>query len=482
MIRKLVPVMLSVLVILALASPVMAHPLGNFTTNVHLGLDMGADRLDLLLVVDMAEIPTFREMSVVDTSEDGEVSPGEMDSYAATRCVSGGRDVDVRADTHLSLRPKTASLSFPPGEAGLETMRLECTYEATLEEGYETISIDNRVHDNRIGWSEIVVTASGLTIDTDLPEISPSQTLTSYPEGDPLQVRQGEITVTGKGEATSETTPTDQARPTDEGLVARLSGLAAATGPIALIAAVGLGVLHAMAPGHGKTLMAAYLVGREGKPRQALVLGLSVAFAHTIGVAVLGLATLFAAETFHPESLYPWLSGASAGIVTIIGLTMLFRAFTRGPRHHRDHGHDHRHGHDHEHDPEYGPGHDHDPGNQHDIGHRQRLGTKQEGWRSMATLGLAGGMVPSASALILLLAGIGSGRPGFGLLLVACFGLGMSLALVGTGLAVVGMYRLSGRMMVSRAVRQRWQHLVPRLAGLAVTGVGLALIWDVLVL
>ena len=100
----------------------------------------------------------------------------------------------------------------------------------------------------------------------------------------------------------------------------------------------------------------------------------------------------------------------------------------------------------------------------------------------MATLGLAGGMVPSASALFLLLAGIGAGRPGFGLLLVACFGLGMSLALVGTGLAVVGMYRLSGRMMVSGAIRQRWQHLVPRLAGLVVTGAGFALLWDVLVL
>jgi ABC-type nickel/cobalt efflux system permease component RcnA len=239
-------------------------------------------------------------------------------------------------------------------------------------------------------------------------------------------------------------------------------------GPVSLMAAMGLGIAHALAPGHGKTLMAAYLVSRGGKARHAAVLGLSVAVSHTLGVAVLGVATLVAANTFRPERVYPWLSGVSAIVITVIGVTMLGRVMTGSGRHQPgvdhdqgDHDHDHGHSHDHDHD----HGHSHQP--------------QVTGWRSMVGLGLAGGLVPSASAVILLLAGIGSGRPALGLVMVLFFGLGMSLALVGAGLAVVGLYRWGvGRFRGEGSRRIR--RLTPALAAFAVTGVGLFLLMDVI--
>lgn len=227
---------------------------------------------------------------------------------------------------------------------------------------------------------------------------------------------------------------------------------------VALVAAIGLGAAHAFAPGHGKTLTAAYLVGSRGTKRHAVLLGLTTAVSHTIGVALLGVVTLVAAEAFDATRVYTVLGVASGLAITGIGAGMLWRARRR-----RVGAHTHPH-----------PHHRHDDGHGHDA----PTGTLR--WGSLAGLGLAGGMVPSASAVVLLLVAVRFGRAELGLLLVALFGVGMSAVLVGSGFVVLGaqgaVRTVASRRWGSGAVRRLSVVLTP-VAAAAVTLVGV--VWTV---
>jgi nickel/cobalt transporter (NicO) family protein len=186
--------------------------------------------------------------------------------------------------------------------------------------------------------------------------------------------------------------------------------------------AAGLGALHALSPGHGKTVMAAYLVGSSGTARHAVILGLVVTMSHTMGVLALALVTLLAADTLPPERLYPMLGLSSGAIVIGIGIWLLvsrWRALAAERAHRRDHRQGIGHGHGH------GKGREYDPS-------RTTLS-----WRALFSLGLAGGLVPSASALLLLLGAIAVGRPEYGLALVVAFGAGMAVVLSGIGILMV---------------------------------------------
>lgn len=446
---KPVRVFLVVVVLMLAMSSAAAHPLGNFTINVHLRLAVGQDELLVQLVIDMAEIPTFRE----------EIG----DDYEATRCAGHAEEIDLSHDgAALDLRLTDTALSFPPGQAGLDTLRLECDYVAPLSSLFGELSIDNRVYEDRLGWAEIVVVGA----DSDLPAESSSGVLTNYPTGEVSEVRSGVAQLTGEAAVVgSSESPT---------IVERVgSGLSEGPWFLALLAALGLGTGHALAPGHGKTLMAAYLVGKRGGVPQAALLGLTVAIAHTIGVGVLGLVTAVATSQFRPESVYPWLSGLAAAIVTVIGLTMLYRALRRkgsgvrdqGSDPEDDHGHTHEVGHDHEHE----LSHHHEHG--HDHSHHEPTGF---GWRSLATLGLAGGLVPSASAVVLLLGAISRGEPWWGLILVIAFGLGMAATLVAAGLAVVFAARFG--LKLGFASRWRLERYMPVIGGIVVTLIGFGLL------
>ncbi len=227
------------------------------------------------------------------------------------------------------------------------------------------LSIDNEVYEDRLGWAEIVVVGA----DSDLPAESPSGVLTNYPTGEVSEVRTGVAQLTGEAAVVgSSDSPT---------IVERVgSGLREGPWFLALLAALGLGTGHALAPGHGKTLMAAYLVGKRGGVPQAVLLGLTVAIAHTIGVGVLGLMTAVTTSQFRPESVYPWLSALAAAIVTVIGLRMLYRALRDKRSGVRDQGSDHDHGHE----------HSHDHGHRHDHGHdtATRMVMSRPGWMAVA--------------------------------------------------------------------------------------------------
>ncbi len=216
------------------------------------------------------------------------------------------------------------------------------------------------------------------------------------------------------------------------------------------------GAMHAVSPGHGKTIVGAYLVGSRATPQHAVFLGLTTTITHTLGVFALGLVALFASKWIVPEQIYPWLSFISGLLVVIIGLNLLSNRLPKikllskwsSGHSHDQHGHDHPH-HDHDH----GHTHDHDHSHAHHGGHthndHSHLPPGANGepvtWRSLLALGISGGIVPCPSALVVLLSSVALGRTGFGLLLVLAFSLGLAATLTGIGLLLVGGKRIFDR-------------------------------------
>ena len=247
---------------------------------------------------------------------------------------------------------------------------------------------------------------------------------------------------------------------------------------VALLLAVGLGAAHALAPGHGKTVMAAYLVGLRGTLRQAATIGATVTLTHTAGVLLLGLV-LTTSRAVASERVYPWLGLASGLLLAVVGVGLLVRA--RTGHHHPHEGGEREHGQrvadplQAEPDPgqaERPHGHDHGHDHHHDHAHPRPLGR-----RGLVALGLAGGLVPSPSAVVVLLGGIALGQAWFGVALVLAYGLGMAATLTGVGLLLAHLrtrmdrrLRLPAGSPLARAGR-----LLPAVTASVIVAVGLAL-------
>lgn len=250
---------------------------------------------------------------------------------------------------------------------------------------------------------------------------------------------------------------------------------------LAILASAVLGGIHAASPGHGKTVMAAYVAGTRGTFVHALALALSVTVSHTAGVLALGAITLFASNVIHREQLYPWLTLASGLIVLVIGVGLALRVLRGGKagldeheHHHHEHGHGHEHGHNH------APGHDpsHDPGHQH--GHRHDLPIT---WRNLFGLGLAGGIIPSASAVVVLLGALALGRLGFGLVLIIAFGAGMVIVLTATGVLIVYAGRLLARFYpdIGSPLQRGFTRAISYVSALVMTVIGVVVTLQALV-
>jgi nickel/cobalt exporter len=181
-----------------------------------------------------------------------------------------------------------------------------------------------------------------------------------------------------------------------------------------------LGAAHAVEPGHGKTIVAAYLVGSRGTLKHAFLLGGIVTFTHTISVFALGVATLFLTQSFDVKTLFPALGIISGLGIVAVGLWILPSRWHMARHHHGDdHGHHHHHGH----------GHDHHHHHHHDHDHVHSGG--------LIALGASGGLVPCPSALVLLLTAISVGHVGAGLVLLVSFSLGLAVVLIAIGAAVL---------------------------------------------
>ncbi len=198
-----------------------------------------------------------------------------------------------------------------------------------------------------------------------------------------------------------------------------------------LPAAIGLGALHALEPGHAKALTAAYLVGIRGTWREALALGLSAALAHGAVVVALAAGALYLGRAALAEDGLHWLQLISGGVVLAIGLWMLWRRFR--PQHRHDH-HDHDEHDDHDHD-----GHHHALPAHATSGERVGLG-------QVVLFGVTGGLLPCPASVSVMLLALTLGQVALGVAMVAAFSLGLALAFIGVGLAVVwGTAALGGR-------------------------------------
>ncbi|MEV0568651.1 hypothetical protein [Dactylosporangium sp. NPDC050588] len=437
-----------VLLCLAVGGPLLwpgtaqAHPLGNFSVNQLGALTFHPDRVTVDYVADLAELPTLQSVPSCTT-----VAP-------LFRVTVDGRPVGWTVDR--------SSFTYSDGAAGLRTSRLECTFSGAFAvSGPSTVDVVNDFAADRVGWRELTAVAAGVHIvDSPLPTVSASAGLRSYP-ADLLSSPPAVHRATLRLEPGGSTGPAAQAPPgplsspvlpgwagTAElklrGWVASRS-LTPWVGVLAVLLALALGAAHAALPGHGKTVMAAYLAGRAGRPRDALTVGATVTLTHTGGVLLLGLL-LTTAAGLAGETVLGWLGVTSGVLVATIGLTMLLSRRASSHDHSHSHGADshshgsgsHTHGHDHNH--------------AHDHGHPHRL--------ALVGMGVAGGLVPSPSALVVLLGAVALGRTWFGVLLVLAYGFGMAATLTAAGLLLI-------------KIRDRWParlRISDRLTRLAPTG------------
>lgn len=457
----------------------LAHPLGNFTVNRYAEVVVHPADISMEYIVDMAEIPTYQEITqTIDKNHDGVTDESETTAYRTTRCGEIPHNLSLSSNGKpLTLALVLSAVEFPPGAGGLLTLRLTCDYHTDLNAGSpNTILFRDGNYADRIGWREIVVRGDGAEIQYSTAlNASISDKLRSYPNdliNNPPHQTEAHFTATGIATRSSANAPAlgsndvlDRTKDAFAGLITA-SDLTWQVVLLSLLLATVLGALHAVSPGHGKTIMAAYLVGARGTVAQALVLGLTVTVTHTMGVLALGIITLFASRYILPESLYPWLSLASGVLAIGMGMALAYSRWRiLHPEHDHD-SHDHlqvngaSHRHRHEEDESLIHGHSHVP-----------VSFARDGltWRSLFALGLAGGLVPSTSALILLLSAISLQRITFGIILIVAFGLGMAMVLVGVGVMLVR----ASNFLERRHAPARMMRLMPMLSALVVIGAGI---------
>ncbi len=459
------------LVALVAPSAAVAHPLGNFTTNRYSEIHVSATHVYVLYVLDLAEIPTFQAK--------GDVERVGRAAYARRLARKIAAGVDLRLGGALRpLVPRRSELAFPPGVAGLRTTRLEVLLDGGAVNRGARVRLEYRDRNfrDRIGWKEIVLQADrGARLSSSsVPSHTASDQLRAYPKDllkSPLDVGLATAAVSagaGAGVAPALTPQSEldrrvAVRSTGDGGFASLiahRNLGAGFILLSLLIAFFWGAAHAFSPGHGKSIVAAYLVGTRGTPRQAVLLGLTVTVTHTIGVFALGLITLSLSQFVVPEQLYPWLNLVSALMIVTVGLAILrwrirdWRGGGNGAGHGHHQHHDHHHG--------QGEGHDH---HHHEHEHESlRL-------RGLLGVGISGGIIPCPTALVVLLAAIALHRVGYGLVLILAFSIGLAAAMTGIGLLAVSAKRVFNRVDFDHGLVR----LLPAVSALIVLALGVAM-------
>lgn len=527
---------IAALAMLACISPsradTVASLLGNFTINQFCGLRVERRSLLVHYVVVYGQLPALRELHEADANGDGVTSQAERDAHVGMLAPGFADGLDLRLDgTRVPLHVTDWSSSLPTEQGGF-SLRVDLDLTTQLPAsftGAHTLLLTNRNYPDRLGWREIVVNpAAGVAIfDTDAYDTSATgalrEALQALPDTGPLDERTVHMRFDPDGAPPGgaalgprphsqllavkapATTPAQALVNKENGWITRRtrSLITAISAPKldprvalwAILLAVLLGAVHALSPGHGKTIVGAYLIGSRGTPRHAFFLGLTVTLTHTIGVFALGFATLYASRFIVAERLFPIMSMVSALLVLGMGLALLVQrgraagatlkdgTGRRGPRFYPVHTapgapspvglalarasvHGHFHAHDatlHSHGG--GPMHSHLP-----------PGTSGERitWRSLAALGVSGGLVPCPSAMVLLLAAVALDKTAYGMLLVLAFSIGLAVTLTAVGVAF-----LHARNRFSeRAAAARWAQLLPLASAAIITLVGLALCLD----
>jgi ABC-type nickel/cobalt efflux system permease component RcnA len=532
--RKCGTMILAVLAVISLmATPDLSsgHPLGNFSISHYAAIRLEPDALALRYVVDMAEIPTFQEIQ--DTQIVPEASHPSLAAYLSQRVESlrAGLLLELNGRP-LPLSVDTSEVIFPPGAGGLPTLKLGIRFHATIEAITTATAYELRYRDanfpGRAGWKEIIASASQgmLLLRSTVPERDRSRELADYPtdllHSPPQEVeariifaRQAPIpevaavgtppsSISGTRKSqTSTPTPTlphqgGENIPSDEvwalvqparleanrQMTPRSSFTELVSAPqlgfgivlVALVAAVGLGAFHALEPGHGKTVVAAYLIGSRGTAWHALMLGLIVTVTHTAGVYILGAITLLASRYVVPERLYPWLGVASGLIIVGLGLRLFLRRYAGA---NQAHSHAHAHSHAEAHSHAYAHTQGYEEHHSHVHGHHAPAAPAHPqhtpatvSCRELLALGITGGMIPCPAALVVLLSALSLNRVGFGLLLIVAFSLGLAAVLIAIGILMVYAHRLMTKLQGDGLLMTRW---LPLTSATVMTLFGLAI-------
>jgi len=412
-----------------------AHPLGNFTVNRFSAVELSGHEVYVHYVLDLAEIPTYQE-------------GGRVRSPSFPSTLARGFVLELDG-TRTVLVPVKHKLSTKPGAGGLPTLRFEAVFRAhPRAQGTALVFHDTNFAD-RIGWKEIVVRADrGASIQwSSVPSTSESDELRAYPKNllkSPLDVTLARARVElGSGPGVTPSLEGALAAKRTGGGFESLVGrgeLDAGVILVSLLIAAFWGAAHALTPGHGKAIVAGYLVGSRGKPRHAVLLGVVVTVTHTAGVFALGVVTLLLSQFVVPERLYPWLTVASGLLVVAVGGSVFWSRW----RQRRGHRQRHEHHHPHSHTPDT---------------------------RGLLGIGVAAGLLPCPSALVVLLSAISLHTVGFGLALIVAFSLGLAATITSIGLLAVFARRAFGRLALDGPLVRA----LPALSALAILAVGIGI-------
>ncbi|MDQ2857623.1 MAG: hypothetical protein M3R53_03095 [Candidatus Eremiobacteraeota bacterium] len=465
---------LSLVCVASVALPVAAHPLGNFTINHLSKLTILPGSVAVRYVLDMAEIPTYQTMR--EATADGAMSRPQIDAWARSEAALLLPQLKlVSGDRPVSFSLERAAAHTRPGAGGLPTLYLVVDAAAKLDAlpAGGRLTFEDDTFPGRLGWHDVLVA----------PATEPTRELTAYPSallGSPRATRAVAVTVQSDGRLAVSTFADRDAGSASAPAASvvrsnQLSDmLAKGTNDwsfvmLTFLVAIALGALHALEPGHGKTLLAISLVGARATVRQAAILASALTVAHTIGVLALGVAINLFKGYFVPEAIYPWITLVSGATIAVIGARAVHRqialrqpvAHVHAHGHSATHPHEHTHVHGaHEHDSPNAGGHTHGHASDHahdDMEHARLHaipGTAPLTFGGTVLAAMSGGVAPCPAALVVLLAAIALNQVAYGIFVIVAFSFGLAATLTGLGIAVVrGAGWLQGRPQFERFVR-----------------------------
>jgi ABC-type nickel/cobalt efflux system permease component RcnA len=472
-----------VLIMVALARPAAAHPMGPESVNHYSGITVHDDGVRIHYIMDIAEIPSYKILKhEIDKNGDWKFSKKEIGSYRPGAIKDLLRGLSLKINGRLvSLQMGKNSVELlesisgpqPAGQKNiipgtitpevsiLKTiwiqMELIGPFKAKHQKEYVVQYVDNNYSEKKVGWKEVELLESDTAHITKWPELHPlhSGRLKKFPKLTDLSNSPQDTAVRFKyslGAGANRTPAPASVRRLGLGeriqkTLPQLPELL--EGRWFVLTALGLafllGCLHALSPGHGKTLVAAYLIGSKGRVIDAVFLGLVVTISHVASIIILGLLIMFAKTNFTSEKFYFWLQGISGLLIVVIGIWMFIRnARGRGPAYVHDHHHHEGH---------------------QENNHPTRL-------LDILVLGITGGIVPCPTALMVLLSAAAINKVSFGLILIGIFSFGIASALIAIGILMVKAKRfMDKRLKESSALR-----ILPCISASIITIIGVVFV------
>jgi len=495
--------------LLVAAAPLLAHPMGNFSVNHYSKINLTRAQIELLYIIDMAEIPTFQELQAAGLKADP--ADPHISAYLRSKADEFWHGLMLKLDGRpIELECSERQVIFPPGAGGLPTMKFGFTCRAPLSKlgsGQHRLEYRDDNFQGRVGWKEVIIDADpALKLSSSVPNKDRSAELSNYPTdllNSPPQnlsanatftlpaVIRSEVSISPDRKVSAPGTAVSKAPTQIPPTVAQPAASAAQPPQLtpnaqntprssftqlitsdrltlwffvtAALIAMGLGALHALEPGHGKTLVAAYLVGSRGTAWHAALLGLIVTLAHTAGVYALGAVTLYASHYVLPEKLFPWLGAISGLIIVALGVWLFLRRWM-GDDASIAHGHTHwydglitRSG----------------PVSVGSNGTAAAPVLQAVTTRQLLLLGITSGLIPCPAALVVLLSAIALHRIALGFFLIVAFSVGLAAVLIAIGLLMVHAGRFVSRLSPnSDLIRRR----LPLISAVFITIVGVVVV------